>query len=100
LSSGVAAHANCEQIAKEDARDPAALRRLLAGGTELRALSQPVLEACLKASNEVNAKTAAVNADFKKVLDSIQAFRNKEYFWWQVAEYSYDSFMIRSQGRG
>jgi TRAP-type mannitol/chloroaromatic compound transport system substrate-binding protein len=47
----------------------------------------------------VNAETAASNADFKKVLDSMQAFRNEEYFWWQVAEYSYDTFMIRSRPR-
>ena len=57
------------------------------------------MEAALKASNEVNAETAAANADFKKVLDSMQAFRNDEYFWWQVAEYSYDTFMIRSRPR-
>jgi hypothetical protein len=24
---------------------------------------------------------------------------NDEYFWWQVAEYSYDTFMIRSRTR-
>ena len=58
-----------------------------------------MMEAALKASNEVNAETAAVNADFKKVLDSMLAFRNEEYFWWQVAEYSYDTFMIRSRPR-
>jgi TRAP-type mannitol/chloroaromatic compound transport system substrate-binding protein len=37
------------------------------------------------------------SADFKKVLDSMQAFRNEQYFWWQVAEYGYDTFMIRSR---
>ena len=25
----------------------------------------------------------------------IVAFRNDEYLWWQVAEYAYDTFMIR-----
>jgi TRAP-type mannitol/chloroaromatic compound transport system substrate-binding protein len=33
------------------------------------------------------------------VLDSMQAFRNDEYLWWQVAEYTYDGFMIRSRTR-
>jgi hypothetical protein len=28
------------------------------------------------------------------------AFKNEEYLWWQVADYSYDSFMIRSRPRG
>jgi TRAP-type mannitol/chloroaromatic compound transport system substrate-binding protein len=47
----------------------------------------------------VNAETAATNADFKRALASMQAFRNEEYLWWQVAEYSYDTFMIRSRAR-
>jgi TRAP-type mannitol/chloroaromatic compound transport system substrate-binding protein len=48
-------------------------------------------------SNEVNAETSAANADYKRVWDSILAFRNDEYLWWQVAEFSYDSFMIRTR---
>ena len=27
------------------------------------------------------------------------AFRNDEYLWWQVAEYTYDTFMIRTRPR-
>ncbi len=99
ILEGAAAYANTEETAKYDARNPAALRKLLASGTELRAFSQPIMEACLKASNEVNAETSAANPDFKKVLASMQAFRGEEYFWWQVAEYSYDTFMIRSRTR-
>ncbi len=99
IVSAAAAYANVEETAKYDARNPGALRKLLASGTELRAFSQPIMEACLKASNEVNAETAATNADYNKVLASMQTFRNEEYFWWQVAEYSYDTFMIRSRSR-
>jgi TRAP-type mannitol/chloroaromatic compound transport system substrate-binding protein len=58
------------------------------------------MEACLKASNEVNTETSATNADYKKVLDSMTAFKNDEYLWWQVAEYAFDSFQIRSRARG
>jgi TRAP-type mannitol/chloroaromatic compound transport system substrate-binding protein len=99
IVAGAAAYANSEALAKYDARNPAALRRLVAGGTELRAFSQSIMEGCLKASNEVNAETAASNPDFKRVLESMQAFRNEGYFWWQVAEYNYDTFMIRSRIR-
>src|SRR6266702_4524621 len=94
-----AGFANVEVTARYDARNPAALKRLIAAGTQLRAFPQPVMEACLKPSNEVNAETAAANADYKKVLDSMQAFRNDEVLWWQVAEYTYDSFMIRTRTR-
>jgi TRAP-type mannitol/chloroaromatic compound transport system substrate-binding protein len=94
-----AGFANVEMTGRYDARNPAALKRLVAAGTQLRPFPQPVMEACLKASNEVNAETSATNADYKKVLDSMQAFRNDEYLWWQVAEYTYDSFMIRTRMR-
>ncbi|HMJ42834.1 MAG TPA: TRAP transporter substrate-binding protein [Pseudolabrys sp.] len=90
---------NVEQTGRYDARNPQALKRLVANGAQLRPFPQLVMEACLKASNEVNAETSAANADYKKVLESMQAFRNDEYLWWQVAEYSYDSFMIRSRTR-
>ena len=40
------------------------------------------------------------NADFKKSIDAMQAYRSDQYLWWQVAEYTYDSFMIRSRTRG
>ena len=97
--AAAAGSANIEETARYDARNPAALKRLIAAGTQLRPFPQPVMEACLKASNEVNAETSAANADYKKVLDSMQAFRNDEYLWWQVAEYTFDGFMIRTRTR-
>jgi TRAP-type mannitol/chloroaromatic compound transport system substrate-binding protein len=88
-------YANIEETARYDARNPAALKRLVAAGTQLRPFPQSVMEACVKAANEVNAETSAANADYKKIWESIVAFRNDEYLWWQVAEFNYDSFMIR-----
>jgi TRAP-type mannitol/chloroaromatic compound transport system substrate-binding protein len=99
IVTAAAALCSVEQTARYDARNPAALKRLVAAGTQLRPFSQPIMEACLKASNEVNAETSAANPDYKKVWDSILAFRNDEYLWWQVAEYGYDTFMIRTGAR-
>ena len=62
--------------------------------------SQAIMEACLKASNEVNAETSATNPDFKKIYDSQMAFRDDLNLWWQVAEYSYETFMIRTRPKG
>jgi len=97
--AAAAAYANVEETGKYDARNPAALKRLVANGTQLRPFTQPVMEACLKAANEVYAETTAKNADFKKVYESMIAFRNDEYLWWQVAEYTYDTFMIRARAK-
>ncbi len=46
------------------------------------------------------AEISAQNADFKKLIDSLRAFRNEEYLWFQVAEYAFDSYMIRARTRG
>jgi TRAP-type mannitol/chloroaromatic compound transport system substrate-binding protein len=87
-------------LAKYDARNPAALRRLLGAGTQLRPLSQEILEAAYKAANEVYDEVSAKNADFKKIYESVRGFRNEEYLWFQVAEYAYDTFMVRARARG
>src|SRR5262249_7019782 len=87
-------------MAKYDANNPAALRRLVADGAELRPFNQSVLEASYKAANEVYADTSAKNADFKKIYDDMVSFRGSEYQWWQVAEYAFDTFQIRMRTRG
>jgi TRAP-type mannitol/chloroaromatic compound transport system substrate-binding protein len=99
IVTAAAGFTNIQQTGRYDARNPAALKRLGAAGTQLRPYSQAIMEACLKASQEVNAETSAANADYKKVWDSILAFRNDEYLWWQVAEFGYDNFMIRTATR-
>ena len=43
---------------------------------------------------------SAKNANFKKIYDDMVAFRNDEYLWFQVAEYTYDNFMIRQRAKG
>lgn len=95
-----AAVANVWMSSKYDSVNPGALKELLAGGALLRPFSQPILEACLKAANEYYTQTTASNPDFKKVYDSMVAFRNDQYLWWQVAEYTYDTFMIRTRPHG
>ncbi len=85
--------------AKYDAGNPAALKRLVAGGAQLRPFSQQVLDACYSAAVEVYKETSAASQDFKKVHDNLMAFRNDEYLWWQVAEYTYDTYLIRARSR-
>jgi TRAP-type mannitol/chloroaromatic compound transport system substrate-binding protein len=86
-------------LAKYDATNPPALRRLIASGAQLRAFSPAILDACQKAALELYAEISARNEDFKTIWASLLAFRNEQYLWWQVAEYSYDSYMIRSRSR-
>src|SRR5215467_2224034 len=68
LITAAAGSANLDVQAKYDARNPQALKRLVANGAVLHGFSQEIMEACLKASNEVNAETSAANPDYKKIL--------------------------------
>ena len=89
-----------EMLAKYDARNAAALRRLVGAGAQLRPFPQDVMEAALKSSNEVYDEISGKNAEFKKMYDSLRAFRNDAYLWFQLAEFGFDSFQIRSRARG
>ena len=100
ILTNAASHTNAWMPARYDMQNPGALKRLVASGTQLRPFTNEVLDACLKATNELWAEISAKNADFKKAIDAMQAYRSDQYLWWQVAEYTNDSFMIRSRTRG
>ena len=82
-------------VAKYDAVNPAALRRLLANGAKLHGFSPAIMEACYKAATELHTEIAKDNAGFKKVMESMNEFTKNGYQWFQVAELGYDSFMVQ-----
>jgi TRAP-type mannitol/chloroaromatic compound transport system substrate-binding protein len=84
-------------LAKYDASNPAALKRLVTSGAKLQPFPPAVMDACLSAAIDVYRDVATANSDFKKVWDSVLAFRNDQYLWLQVAEYTYDTFLIRNR---
>ncbi len=100
LLTAAAGYCNMDVQAKYDSRNPQALKRLVAGGAKLRPFSPAIMDAAHKASIEVTKEVSAVNADYKKIWESQQAFRDDENLWWQVAEYTYESFMIRNRSKG
>lgn len=100
IATAAAAGVNADLTARLDARNPAALRRLVGAGAQLRAFPQEVLEAAYKATVDTFAELSTGNAEFKKIWDSVRAFRGEEYLWFQVAEYTFDNFMIRTRARG
>jgi TRAP-type mannitol/chloroaromatic compound transport system substrate-binding protein len=86
--------ANMWMPSKYDAVNPAALRRLVAGGTQLRAFPREVMEACWNSAQELYAETSAKNAKFKKIYDQWRDFRNNQLEWFRVTENSFDQFMM------
>jgi TRAP-type mannitol/chloroaromatic compound transport system substrate-binding protein len=97
---GAAALADTTMIARYDIENPQALQRLAIGGAEPRPFSEAVLDACFNASNEVFAEIAGKNADFKKVYEAMKAVRGPDYLWFQLAEATYDTYMMIQQRNG
>ncbi|KRB88992.1 TRAP transporter substrate-binding protein [Noviherbaspirillum sp. Root189] len=80
--------------AEYDARNPAALARLLKNGVKLRQFSKEIMEACYKATNQVMEEEAAKNAKFKKIYEPWKRFRQDQNQWFSVAEVPLQNFMI------
>ena len=58
------------------------------------------MQAAWQAANDLYDQIAAKDEKFKRAYEAYIAFRNKQYLWWQVAEYPYDNFIIRQRAKG
>jgi TRAP-type mannitol/chloroaromatic compound transport system substrate-binding protein len=86
--------ANAWMLARYDALNPPALKRMVAGGAILKSFPQPVLEACFRATNDHLGEIAAKDAIFRKALESVTTFRKEQLRWWQIAEHAYDTISL------
>ena len=90
----VAAHeCNVLMLARYDAGNPQALKRLVASGTQLRPYPRAVMDACYKAAREFYEELNAKNPKFRKIYDHQMKFLEDEILWFRVCEANYDNFM-------
>lgn len=87
------AEANTMCVAKYDAQNAEALRRLVSQGAQLRAFPKDVMEQSYREAFKLYNEIAASNPKFKKIYDSWLAFREKEMTWFRVAELPFDYFV-------
>jgi TRAP-type mannitol/chloroaromatic compound transport system substrate-binding protein len=88
------AEANVHMLARYDAGNPEALRRLVAGGARLRTFPRPILEAALIAANELYTELAQKSVHFKRIFGDWNRFRSEQFLWFRVAEATYDNFVF------
>ena len=87
------AEAHVDMQAKYDSRNPAALKRLVAGGAQLRQFPRDIGEAAYKAANAIFEENSAKNEKWKKIYGSFSKFRDDEILWFRFAEGSFDAMM-------
>jgi len=85
--------AGTDMIAKYDARNPAALKRLVAGGAKVLRFPKDVMDASFKSAMEVYAELNASNPGWKKIYESYSNFRRDENLWFRFSEAASDDFM-------
>jgi TRAP-type mannitol/chloroaromatic compound transport system substrate-binding protein len=88
-----ATHAATEMQAKYDARNPAALKRLVGSGTKLMRFPKDVMDAAFKESMALYSELSSTNPAWKKIYDDYAAFRRDANLWFRFAEAGFDDFM-------
>jgi TRAP-type mannitol/chloroaromatic compound transport system substrate-binding protein len=94
ILTAACAEAESWMVGKYDAENVAAMRRLIANGTQLRPFSKEILDACYNASQEFYAETAAKNTKFKTVYEPWKKFLDDEHQWFRVVEQPFDNYML------
>jgi TRAP-type mannitol/chloroaromatic compound transport system substrate-binding protein len=82
-------------LAKYDAVNPQALKRLVAGGAQLRAFPQSVLDACYDETMKMHEEYAKADPVYAEIFRDMTAFKQDAYQWLQLSEYTFDSYQIR-----
>lgn len=91
-----AAESNGIMLANYDAKNPAALERLLAQGVQMRPFSQDIMLAAEKVSFEIMHELAGKDAGYRKVFEAWQQFRTSSNRWFSYPEASFAAFSFKN----
>jgi TRAP-type mannitol/chloroaromatic compound transport system substrate-binding protein len=97
IVEAAATFAHVEMQGRYDARNPAALKRLVAGGTKLFAFPKDVMEAAFKESMALYSEISATNPGWKKIYDDYANFRRDANLWFRFTEATFDDFMQKQR---
>jgi TRAP-type mannitol/chloroaromatic compound transport system substrate-binding protein len=92
-----AAQANLVMLSRYEAANDQALKKLVAGGTQLREYSPEIMNAAYAAWLELVDEFSAADADFKAIYEQWNAFRTSIYNWNKTNEFAFTSF-VYNQG--
>ncbi len=93
IIESAAAYAHTDMQAKYDARNAAALKQLVAGGTKLFRFPKDLMDAAFKESIALYSELSDTNPNWKKVYTDYAAFRRDANLWFRFTEAAFDDFM-------
>ncbi|KKD35776.1 TRAP transporter substrate-binding protein [Limnoraphis robusta Tam1] len=86
--------ANMECLAIYDTENPIALKRMMEGGTQLKAFSSEIMTAAQQQAFAIYEENASKDATFKTVYEQWKKFRESIYPWSAVSELAYGNFTM------
>jgi TRAP-type mannitol/chloroaromatic compound transport system substrate-binding protein len=93
IIEAAAAYAHTDMQAKYDARNAAALKTLVAGGTKLFRFPKDLMDAAFKESMALYSELSESNPAWKKVYTDYATFRRDANLWFRFSEAAFDDFM-------
>ncbi len=93
IVEAAAAFAHTDMQAKYDAKNPEALKQLVANKAKVVPFSKDVLDLAFKESMALYSDIAAKNPNWKKVYADYSNFRREQNLWFRFTEARFDSFM-------
>ena len=93
IIESAAAFAHTNMQAQYDARNPAALKRLVGGGAKLFRFPKDMMDAAFKEAMALYSELNGSNPAWKKIYEDYAAFRRDENLWFRFTEASFDDFM-------
>ncbi|NLZ40138.1 MAG: TRAP transporter substrate-binding protein DctP, partial [Comamonadaceae bacterium] len=88
-----ASHAHVDMQAKYDARNPAALKRMVASGIKLFRFPKEMMDAAFKEAMALYSELSTSNPNWKKIYEDFATFRRDENLWFRFTEAGFDDFM-------
>uniref|UniRef100_UPI002FC97B51 TRAP transporter substrate-binding protein n=1 Tax=Ramlibacter sp. TaxID=1917967 RepID=UPI002FC97B51 len=86
-------YAHVETQAKYDARNPGALKQLVATGAKLRPFPADVMTEAFRQSMALYDELSRRNENWKKVYAAYSKFRAEQNLWFRFTEATFDRFM-------
>ena len=93
IVQSAAAHANITMTARYDARNPTALKQIVASGTKLRPFSNEIMTAAFKSAQQIYGELNNSNPEWKKVYTDYAKFLADANAWFRFSEGPFDRFM-------
>ena len=93
IVEAAAAQAHIDMQAKYDARNPIALKQLVASGAKLRPFPQDMMSEAFRHATAIYEETSAKNESFRKIYADLSKFRADQNLWFRFTEGTFDRFM-------